>query len=284
MAIIKYIKNTLKFFKKKGYKSGGVTEARIATLDYNNRLEGKWVLITGGSSGIGFATAEACIKAGARVIITGRNENKLQNAITNLGNCSFSIKWDVCELNFMDDVVDQIYKITNGNFIDCLVCNAGSTTKTKFEDFTEPEYMKLLDTHLKANFFLVQRIIKEWESKKISGCIVAVSSHSGLKAEPDPYYLAKAGLNHFVKAIGKRGLEYGTPIRCNAVCPGPTLSDIGFEFTEAKNSGNIYRNSSRSKRYAMSEEVAEVILFLLSEESKTCTGQIIACDMGSSIL
>lgn len=278
-----YLKNTLLFFKKGGYKRGGVTIAEINPVNYNERLKGKHILITGGSSGIGFAIAEACIKAGGSVIITGRREEKLKEAKEKLGERCNYLKWDVTEIEKIPIMMKEIVKKFDGR-IDCLVNNAGYDKHGQFLEYDEAFFDSIMAVHVKAVYFLTQAVCKVMSENHSNGSIVMVSSHGGLIAFPHPYNLAKAAVNHFVKAVAKWGVDNENYIRCNAVCPGVTFSNFYEDLARAEEENNLYRETSRSKRYFLPEEVAEVVVFLLSDSSKCVNGQLIACDAGQAIL
>lgn len=277
-----YIYNTWMFFKKKGYKSGGVMIENLYTLDSNSILQGKNILITGGGSGIGLATAKRCIESGAKVVITGRNEEKLEKAIRLIGGDIDYVVWDVTETKRIADVIKQCETFFGGA-ITGLVNNAGFDERREFYEVDESFFDSIINVHLRAVYFLTQEIVKHMQANEVQGSICMITSQSALINDFRPYNLAKAAVNNYVQGIAKYGMANGR-IRCNAVAPGVVSTDLYTEFTEIRNSGNTYKGNLPDKRFKRAEEIAEIVQFCLSDLSKCMTGQILVCDGGKAIL
>lgn len=273
---------TFLFFKHKGYKSGGVLLEQLYTIEPNKQLSGKNILITGGSSGIGYAIAKRCLDSGAKVLITGRNEERLFKAKEELGeNCS-CLQWDVSEVKLISQKLDACESLLGGE-IDCLVNNAGADERREFFEIDEEFFDKIMGVHVKGVYFLTQEVVKRMQSRKIQGNICMITSQSGLINDFRPYNLAKAAINNYVKGVAKYGMKNGK-IRCNAVAPGVVSTNLYKDFAERRESGNSYADYLPDKRFKRAEEIAEMVLFCLSDVSKSMTGQILVCDGGKTIL
>ena len=280
MKIIKSIKNTVRGFRKKGFiQIGATTYVQIKQIKDCEMLLDKNIVITGGGSGIGYAIAKRCISMGAKVLITGRNANKLENAAKELGNnCKFLVH-DVGDISQLEKAVSQIINIFDGR-IDALVNNAGISNGKKFDEVTEEDWNTLVNVLLKGPYFLTQRVYQEMLGQK-SGNIVMISSNGGVIGHTKPYGILKAGINNFVCGLAKEGARYG--IRCNGVAPGYTISSIQKEF-ELNTEGNLYKPDVIDSRWHLAEEMAEVVCFLLSERSVCLNGQVLVCDGGDTLV
>ena len=267
------IKNFIKSLIKRN-----VVNVNVVTIEPNNVLKNRNILITGGGRGLGFYIAKRCIQEGAKVIITGRNEETLKDAIQKLGNNVHYLVYDVQKINEIDNILAKAEKIFNGK-IDSLVSNAGiSLHEGNFRNVTEDGWDKQLDTNLKGNYFLVSKFITYLESKEDKkGNIVVITSERGKRPDDIPYGLTKVATSSFVQAIASKVIEEG--IRINAIGPGVTASSM----TGYKKDGNLYAEWQPSKRIFVPEEVAEVVNFLLSDASQCISGEIITCDQGRYI-
>lgn len=243
-------------------------------------LKGKTVVITGGGSGIGFEIAKRCIAEGAKVIIAGRSENRLQKAIAELGGSAQYIQFDVSAVsNAMDFLMGCEKKL--GKKIDFLVSNAGvSLHENEFSRVTEEGFDKQFNTNLKGNYFLCKAFLElKLKEKEPSGELLVITSESGDQAYDIPYGMTKASVNTFVKAMSQRVYQNG--IRVNAIAPGVTETEMTSDYASPSN-GNMYRKCA-SGRIFKPEEVAEVALFLLSDASMCINGEIIHCNAGNHI-
>ena len=269
------VKRIVKKLFSKIYKPS--TKIIITPLSSNEQLKGKSVLITGGSSGIGFSIAKRCIESGANVIITGRNEANLQEATVELGAKSAYIVHDISDIKRMDWLIKEADSKFKEELV-CLVSNAGVPSqeenflKTKVED-----YEKLMAINLEGPYFLCKSFIKHLNDIQIGGSIVLVSSNAAQINYPADYALSKAGIAKLGKGLA---VAYASKlIRANVICPGFTISNILPEFKKEK-TDNMYLGSVKDKRWHLPEEVAEIVAFLLSDASICLNGQVITCDGG----
>ncbi len=243
-------------------------------------FKGKVALITGGSRGIGFATAKLFSAAGAQVIITSKNSVKLAEAAGNL-DC-LGIPADVKKISEVQDVIKKI--IEKFGRIDILINNAGIFPKIKkLHEISEDEWNEVLDVNLSGPYRFAKEVIPHLQ--KNGGVIINVSSDAGLKAyqgfNADAYSASKAALNLLTKTWA---LQYAQDkIRVNAVCPGVVDTDMTESFVKTEKDREFVNADHPIGRMGSPEEVGHAILFLASEDSAWTTGAVLAVDGGESI-
>lgn len=278
MKIISYMKNVYKYFKAGGFKQNGVIYMQLTQLAKNELLNKKNILITGGSSGIGFAIAKACINAGANVVITGRNEKKLENACSKLGNKAQGYVHDISDIDVKK--YNKMIELAGGR-IDAIVNNAGISPDVHFGNCDLDCYDKIMDTNLKGHFFITEFFVNYWIQNNMEGNIVMVASNSGVVGLTEPYALSKKAIVSLTEGIAKK---YGcNNIRCNAVAPDVTISEITEWSKSFDPRGNLACDSVKQGRVFLPDEIAEVVLFLISSESVCVNGQVIHCDNAGSL-
>lgn len=278
MKIHKYFKNLIKFISKGGIKQGGVMYAKIGQIQYGKILEGKNILITGGSTGIGFEIAKKCINEGANVIIIGRDKEKLLKAQNELGNEKCNIlEFDMTRFEEYDSIIDEIANLCSGK-LDYLVNNAGVYIYKEYKEYTMNDYDKIFNTNMKSIYFLTKKILEKFET--LSN-ILMISSETSLVGNDGPYGLSKATLNNYTKGLAKKLYEDKKYIRVNAILPGATISQVSDYSKSFEKNQNIYEDNVLGNRILLPEEIAEVACFLLSDASKCINGQIIACNEGN---
>lgn len=269
----RYIENFISYLR-----AGGFVNVTIAQINYSEILKNKRVLITGGTSGIGYAIAEKFLSQGAAVIITGRNETNLKAAKEKLNNnLLHTFLWDVNDLKNTDEKIKEISKIIGG--IDIFVNNAGILIQTDFQNVDEETWDKTFSVNLKSVFFITQKICSYFLKTNINSVskIINISSMSGIIAAPNPYHLSKEGINSLTKGLAKEYTKNN--IIVNAIAPGVTNTNMN------QYSGNLYRDQgNKNRRVALPEEIAELALFLASDASNNIVGQIILIDGGESLL
>lgn len=228
-------------------------------------------------NGLGFYIAKKCIEEGAKVLITGRNEETLKKAVTELGkNASYSV-FDIEKVEEIQEKFDKIVE-QMGN-IDCLINNAGvSLHENEIKNVTIDGYNKQFNINLRGAYFLSQSYINYVQkNKKENGNIIFISSERGAQCDQIPYGLTKVAINSLTEGLSRK--LYRTGIRVNAVAPGITAS----EMTGIEKEQNLYCSYNASGRYFVPEEVAEVVCFLVSDVSKCISGEVIYCDAGNHL-
>lgn len=240
----------------------------------------KVVLITGGSRGIGRAAAIKFAKLGANVIIVYKNnENQAQslvNEITSFGGTIKTIKADVSVKEEIDRIVNLALSFWGR--IDVLVNNAGIVYDREFEEITYEESIQILKTNMLAPLFLSQKITPIMLKNTSGGCIVNVSSTSGLhdfNPGTADYAMSKIALQSLTKDLS---MKYSPKIRVNAVAPGWVNTDMNADlpkdFVESETA------KYHMKRWAEPEEIADVIIYLASPNATYITGQVFVLDGG----
>lgn len=251
------------------------TTAKIVTVYSTNIHQGKRILITGGSRGIGYAIAKKLVSEGATVVITGRNEETLKKVSEEL-NCRY-LCMDISDTSNIFSIFERSDKEIGG--FDCLINNAGVSMHERcFEEVLTEQYDKQFDTNLKGGYFLTQCFVNACKKEKRSSCkIIFISSQRGTFVDDIPYGLTKAAINSLVQALAYDLIQYD--IRVYGLAPGATLTDLFGEGSK----DNIFYDINRSKRFYLPEEVAEIANFLLMDIANCLSGNILVCDEGRSI-
>ncbi len=238
----------------------------------------KTVIITGGTSGIGLATAKIFLNDNYNCVIVGRSEEKAKSALEKLNsNRVIYISGDVSKVGDCDKIINET--IRHFNRIDTLVNSAGIYTQGTINSINETEFNDVFDINVKGTFFMCRAAIKYL--KKTQGTIVNVASDAGIKGNYfcALYAASKGAVVAFTKSLA---LELANiPIRVNCVAPGDVLTPM----TEAqiKKSGETLQDLSSvypMQRISTAEEVAEAIYFLASDKASFITGTILSVDGG----
>ena len=241
-------------------------------------LEGKTILVTGASSGIGRATAIACSQMGATVLVTGRNESRLHETLDALeGSGHQMIVADIANDDQIDYLVDQTPAI-NG-----LVNNAGITETCPTQFIKRDKLNRVMEVNTIAPILLTQRILKKKKLGK-GGSIVFTCSISGtcVCGGGNVLYSASKGAIHgFMKNAALDLAHKG--IRVNDVCPGMIDTHILDAGTISEEQLEIEAQRYPMKRFGKPEEVAYGIIYLLSDASSFVTGSSIVIDGGFTL-
>lgn len=236
-------------------------------------LKGRVALITGGSGGIGCAIAEAFLRAGAKVIISGRNKEKLSAAASMLSSCGdvSCIQMDNMTLASFDGILSDVADF------DILVNNAGYVGGGSFGSTSESEYDAVLDTNLKGAYFLSQEVSKRWIASGTHGNILNVCSASSLRPGNSPYVLSKWGMRSLTVGMAKQLIRYGIVV--NGIAPGVTDTD---KFTHG--SENIAKVTNPSGRMVTREEIANMAVVLVSSLCRMVVGDVLYMTGGGGIV
>ena len=242
-------------------------------------LEGKTILVTGASSGIGRSTAIECSKAGAKVVLTARNEARLKETLSMLiGEVHSYIVADLANEEQMDRLVAEM------PIIDGLVNNAGFNVMQLVPFIKDEDLIKVMRVNLEAPILLTHKVVKKKKIAKESS-IVFTSSIAGkgvCSAGNSLYSASKGGLTAFMK---NAALELASKkIRCNAVLPGMVETPLkeGKSNITAEQ-WEINRQLYPLKRFGNPEDVAYAIIYLLSDASAWMTGSELVIDGGRSL-
>lgn len=244
------------------------------------RFRDKVVLIIGGNSGIGLASAIDFAREGARVVITGRNPETLKSAEQQIGYGAVALQSDTGKMADIDTLMATM-KERYGR-IDVLFVNAGMGAFIPVDEVTEALWDEIMNTNLKGMFFTVQKALPMMER---GSSIVLTSSIGWLKglAMNSVYAASKAGVRSLGRSFAGALVERG--IRCNVVSPGPvetpiTGRTIGVDPESVPHWQKIMADVSPMKRMGRPEEVSAPVLFLASDEASYINGVDLLVDAG----
>ena len=240
------------------------------------RLAGRRILITGGASGIGRRAAEICVEEGAQVALFDRNAELLQAVAAETG--AFTYALDLTDEAAVNAAIDEAAAAMGG--IDGLVNSAGVLMNGPrgLENITTAEWNRVISINLTAHFVVSRGAIKHLKAAPGRASIVNVSSAAGLVPSPagPAYGSAKAGLIMLAHYIAH---EFGPDIRANSISPGATDTPM-LDQSRAKTGGILGPMDNALERPATAEELARIIVFLLTDESSYVTGSAVAADGG----
>jgi NAD(P)-dependent dehydrogenase (short-subunit alcohol dehydrogenase family) len=243
------------------------------------RLTGKTAVITGGTTGIGFATATLLIDEGARVVITGQDEGRIEEAVKQLGSEAIGIRANQTVLADLDQLVNQVKKRFNN--LDILFLNAGVTMPAATLDEDENHFETQVAINLKGPFFVVQKFAPLMQE---GGAIIANTTCLNQLGMPGMaiYSATKAGLRSLVRTWAAEFLDRG--IRVNAVAPGPINTPIygklGFSPEALQTMATGVQAKVPLGRFGNPDEIAKAVLFLASNDSSFVLGEELVVDGG----
>lgn len=247
-------------------------------------LEGKTILVTGASSGIGKVTAVACAKAGARVVLTARNEARLQetlmvmnegvNELKNEGH--LVIPAELCEQEDINRLVDQLPEL-DGAF---LCAGVSDTTPVKY--MTSEAIQHVLSINLEAPMLLTQRLLLKKKIRK-GASLVYMSSMGAEQVTPGLgiYAASKNGINAFMRAVAVE--QASRKVRANAVMAGMVKTELIESLSQLTEEDIKHDEAKYPLGYGTPEDIANAVIYLLSDASKWMTGSVIKLDGGSSL-
>ncbi len=236
-------------------------------------LEGKRVLITGGASGIGAATAARLLEEGSQVVVLDRDQKgrtQIQHALPGLKGV---VAADVSNLQQVRSAFAQAVELLGA--VDVLINNAGISIRHNFLDITPEEWDKILAVNLTGVFYMAQTAARHmWE--RGSGVILQTASTNGFVGQPyyADYNATKAGVIELTKTMA---LELAPKIRVCAIAPGYVLTPM----QRAEYTDEMLEEVNRKiplRRHAKPEEIAALFAYLASDDAAYITGQVFTCD------
>jgi NAD(P)-dependent dehydrogenase (short-subunit alcohol dehydrogenase family) len=247
------------------------------------KLDGKIAVITGGSSGIGLATAEDFVREGAYVYLTGRRQEQLDTAVATLGKSVCGVRGDVANLAELDRLYAQIEK--EKGRLDIVFANAGIATVEPLGEITEEKFDLTFNTNLRGLLFTVQKalpLMKNEGAIVLCGSTCSTVTHYGLSA----YSATKAGVRSLAHTWTQELRDRN--LRVNVVSPGltdtPILRSNGFPEEMVQASINTILAKVPAGRMGRPEEIAKAVTFLVSDDSAFIRGIELFVDGGMTSL
>jgi NAD(P)-dependent dehydrogenase (short-subunit alcohol dehydrogenase family) len=247
------------------------------------KLTGKTAVITGGSTGIGLATAKRFVAEGATVYITGRREEELANAKKDIGGTVTTVRGDIADLADLDRLWAQV-KQERGS-VDIIVANAGIAEPAPLPLATPEHFDRVFGINARGTFFTVQKALPLLND---GGSIVLIAGVAHQVGWPDfpAYSGSKAAIRSYARSWAAALLDRN--IRVNSISPGPIETPILDGLSTPSNDGAAVRAGLAATvpmgRLGEAEEIASSILFLASNDSSYITGTDLAADGGSTQL
>lgn len=248
-------------------------------MSYNPfSLEGKTVLITGASSGIGMATAIECSRMGARLVISGRNRERLDKCMLLLeGQSHALIQADLTNQADLEQLVAQT------PVVDGVVVSAGQGITLPIKSASSQKYQEIFD----INFFAPTELLRLlYKGKKLNNLasVVLIASIGGtykFDSANAVYGTSKAALNAFMKFAAVEFSAKG--IRVNSICPGMVETPLMKQGRFSEDQLDNYRATYPLKRFGKPEEIGQAAIYLLSDAASWVTGTSLVIDGGMSI-
>lgn len=248
-----------------------------------HRFEDKFALITGGTNGMGFATARQFINEGGSAIVTGRSAETVNKAVEQLGENAFGIVSNAGNMNDLMRLQDKVKQHTDS--IDVLFANAGYGKFAPIEYADENHFDELFDVLVKGTFFTVQQMLPLM--KKGSAIILNTSVVTEMVIPNfSVYTAAKSAVQSFTKTFAAECTEKG--IRVNGISPGYIktngFNNTGLSPEQIENAIQNIIPTIPFKRFGEPSEIANAVLFLASEEASYMHGTELTADAGVSII
>ncbi|UQY45835.1 SDR family NAD(P)-dependent oxidoreductase [Mixta hanseatica] len=247
----------------------------------NSAFTNKVVIVTGGTSGIGLATAKAFAQQGAQVFITGRRQQSLDAAVREIGGQVTGVQADMSRLEDIDRLYDVVQQ--QASHIDVVFANAGGGEFAPLGAITEAHFDSTFDTNVKGVLFTVQKALPLMRD---GGSVVLTSSTTSISGTPafSVYSATKAAVRSFARnwMLDLKDRH----IRVNAVSPGVTetagLNELFGNGNDAENSKSWLASQIPAGRVGQPEEIAKAVLFLASEEASFINGIELFVDGGQA--
>lgn len=235
-------------------------------------LKGRRALVTGGSSGIGFAIADAFLSSGADVIITGRDSERLRLASEKLAGRG---RVDCLVLDNLDTKAFPAAVEGCGDF-DILVNNAGQVGGKRIGAMAEADYDLTMETNLKGPVFLSQAVARKWIAGNVHGNILNICSASSLRPGYSPYILSKWGLRALTVGMARQLVRYGIVV--NGLAPGPTSTERFLHGVD-----DIGRQHIPAGRLVTEHEIANLAVIMVSGLARMVVGDVLYATGGCGV-
>lgn len=257
-------------------------------MGHNFDLTGKAAIVTGSTAGLGKAMAIALAAAGAKIVVTGRNEARGVQTVSEIegaGGTAFFVRGDLCRQEDIDRLFAQA--VQKYGSADIVVNNAGINKPVPSIDMTREEWGSIIDTNLTSVVFVAQTAARQMR-KQGSGVIINTASMSGMmvnyQVTQASYYGAKAAIMMLTKAWAVEWAQYG--IRVNAIAPGYMRTEQcrkSFTDPECADMVGNWMRLTPAGRPGEPDELGGTVIYLASDASKYMTGHTMVVDGGSTV-
>ena len=249
------------------------------SIDGMLRLDGRTVLVTGASRGLGRSFAEAAAAAGARVALAARDIEALAGVAAGIGNAAV-ISMDVNGRDAVAAGFDAAEKALGP--VDAVVNNSGVAVTRRLLDTEEEDWRRVIDTNLTGAWFVAQEAARRMVARGEGGSIVNIGSLLGLRTGRGAigYAASKAGLHHLTRVMAAELAR--DRVRVNTLAPGYVLTGLNREFF-ASPPGQALMRRVPMGRLGKAADLVAPLLFLLSDASAYITGQLLSVDGGHSV-
>ncbi len=247
-----------------------------------SNLKDKVAIVTGGNSGIGFATAQELLAQGARVLITGRKQPLIDEAVRLLGDGATGLVSDQSNLKDIDTLVAKVKDLYGQ--VDILFINAGIATFAPFETISETQFDDVMNVNYKGAFFTLQKFLPLLKEGSSVTFLSSVNAYTGMP-NTAIYAPSKAALNSLTRTTAYELAS--RKIRVNAVNPGPVETPIfgklGLSQEAIDEFGGAIQQRIPLKRFGKAEEVGKLVAFISSDNAAFITGSEYNIDGGINL-
>lgn len=264
-------------------KFAPIVNVEITSLSPNQLLKGRTALITGGTSGIGFQIARSFLHAGAHVIITGRKQERVNEACQKLlKECEewkdsvYGVEMDVTKINQLEERFQEIIKSIEN--VDILVNNAG-LEGGNINSCTEEEFDAIINTNVKGVFFLSRIVARHMLKQGVKGNILNVCSSSSLRPANSAYTMSKWAVRSLTEGLARMLIPYDIVV--NGIAPGPTVTPMLMKDGVIE---DLTLSNNLTGRYALPEEIANMAVVLVSGMCRMVVGDILYMTGGSGVI
>ncbi|ABE58485.1 glucose 1-dehydrogenase [Chromohalobacter israelensis] len=244
-------------------------------------LTGKTALITGSSGGLGYAMAKGLAEAGARVIVHGRNTEKLEQARQALAEARHDVlvtSFDVTDEAAIERALADLD--AQGIDIDILVNNAGIQLRKPLVETSHEEWQKVLDTNLSSTFLMGRHVARRMIARGQGGKVVNIGSLMSSVARPTvgAYTAAKGGVRLITQSMAAEWAEHG--IQANAIGPGYMITEMTQPLVDKPEFNDWIINRTPARRWGTPDDLVGTVVYLAAPASNFVNGQIIYVDGG----
>lgn len=259
---------------------GSVKVVGIPDVSETELLEGRFALVTGGSSGIGLEIAKRFAWSGCCVVITGTNETKLEKALSIIDSPKVkAFAMDITEVAALSGRLEESARLfPEQPCFDILVNSAGVALNKPFDKMDEKTFDKVMDTNLKGSFFMAQAMAEHMIRNKTRGNILNISSASALRPAKGPYEISKWGIKGMTLGLAEELIPYGIVV--NALGPGPTATPM----FDKDGASDLLHVPNPSGRLAHPVEIARLAQMMVSGACDLVVGDTLYATGGAGTI